>query len=374
MLYAWCIVVTQDPEDQMSDRPLRVGVVGANAQRAWAHDAHIPALKRLPQFTLAAVSARTQALADEAAAAFGAARAFGDSLALVRDPQIDLVAVTVKVPEHRAIVLAALETGKHVYCEWPLGRDLAEAEEMAAAVTPRSHVMIGVQAVSAPAVRQAAKLVREGALGRLEVLRVFSPTAGWGPEAPPHYAYLQDRRNGATLETIAGGHTLAAIEAVVGPYAEVDARTSILRRTVKIMGSDETVERTCADHMLVLGRHETGCVSTLEVAGGAAARALSFELIGEKGSLRITSGAAAGGFQVGALRLETDFESEPAPAAVLADAKGPPVNVAEAYARFAGDIRTGTRTVPDFDAAVRLTRLLDRIDAASASGRRQSLA
>ena len=128
------------------ERPIRVGVVGANAHRAWAHDAHIPALKRLPQFELGAVSARTQDLAEEARAAFGAAR--GDSLALVRDPDIDRVSVTVKVPEHRALVLAALEAGKHVYCEWPLGRDVAEAEEMARAVRPVSHVAIGFQALS----------------------------------------------------------------------------------------------------------------------------------------------------------------------------------------------------------------------------------
>src|SRR6516164_6889129 len=122
-------------------KPIRVGIVGANAQRAWAHDAHVPALAALPGFQLAAVSARTQELAEAARAAFGAGRAFGDSLALVRDPDIDLVAVTVKVPEHRAVVLAALAAGKHVYCEWPLGRDLAEAEEMAAAVRPGSRVI-----------------------------------------------------------------------------------------------------------------------------------------------------------------------------------------------------------------------------------------
>ena len=356
----------------MSEHPFRVGVVGANAQRAWAHDAHIPALKRLPGFTLAAVSARNQQLADEAAAAFGAPRAFGDSLALVRDPEIDIVAVTVKVPEHRAVVLAALEAGKHVYCEWPLGRDLAEAREMAAAVTPKNHVMSGTQAVLAPAVRQAAKLVREGALGALKVLRVFSPTAGWGAEAPPHYAYLQDKRNGATLETIAGGHTLAAIEAIVGPYAEVDARNSTLLPTVRIMGSDERVARTCADHMLVLGKHDSGCVSTLEVVGGTPATLFNLELVGETGSLKITGGHA-GGFQVGSLKLETSFPSEAPEPELLSDVKGAPLNVAECYTRFAADIRSDVRTVPDFNDAVRLTRLLDQIEAASQTGRRQRL-
>jgi predicted dehydrogenase len=214
--------------------PLRVGIVGANAARGWARDSHIPALACLGQFTLAAVSARTQALAEEARQAFGAGCAYGDSTAMVRSPDVDVVAVTVKVPEHRAIVLAALEAGKHVYCEWPLGRDLAEAQEIAAAVKPGQHVMVGLQALSAASVQQAARLVAEGSLGRPKLLRVFSPTAGWGAEAPQHYAYLQDKRSGATLATIAGGHTLAALEAIVGPYVEVDARTSTLIDKVRI--------------------------------------------------------------------------------------------------------------------------------------------
>jgi len=353
-------------------KPIRVGLVGANASRAWAHDAHVPALAALPEFALAAVSARTPALAEEARSAFAAGRAFGDSLALARDPDIDLVAVTVKVPEHRAIVLAALAAGKHVYCEWPLGRDLAEAQEMAAAVTPASHAAIGLQALSAPAVRRAAKLVARGAIGAPKRLRVLSPTAGWAAQAPPHYAYLQDRRNGATLETIAGGHTLAAIEAVVGAYAEVDARTSILRPMVRITGSGEEVVRTCADHMLVLGAHAGGCVSTLEVTGGDGRTPFLFELTGEAGWLRIT-GAHPGGFQVANLSLETSVAGVETPAPVAPGLKGAPANVAEAYARLAADIASGKRTLPDFDAAVRLTRLLDAIEAAARTGKRQSL-
>ena len=37
-------------------------------------------------------------------------------------PEIDAVAVVVRVPSHYAPTKAALEAGKHVYCEWPLGR------------------------------------------------------------------------------------------------------------------------------------------------------------------------------------------------------------------------------------------------------------
>lgn len=352
-------------------RVLRVGIVGGNPQRGWALDAHVPALRRLQEhFVLEAVSARSLAVAEEARVAFGANRAFGDSLALARDPDIDLVSVTVKVPEHRAIVLAALEAGKHVYCEWPLGADLAEAEEMARTVRPESHVTVGLQALSAPAIRQAVKLVGEGALGRLQVVRVFSCTAGWGAAAPPFYAYLQDKRNGATLETIAGGHTLAALVAIVGAYVELDARNTILQPQVHISGSNDVVQRTCADHMLVLGRHESGCVSTVEVLGGCAERPFSLELSGEKGWLKI-SGGGAGGYQTGFLKLETSIPSAPQPEPVTPDLAGAPLNLAESYARLSEDIRCGTRTVPDFELAVRLTRLLQMVDHASIEGRRQ---
>lgn len=350
---------------------LRVAIVGANAHRGWAKDAHIPALKSLPGVEISAVSARNQAGADEAASAFGAERAFGDSLAMVRDPEVDVVAVTVKVPEHRAVVLAALEAGKHVYCEWPLGRDSREAAEMAAAVTSQSHVLIGLQALSAPAVQAAIAIIKSGALGRLLTLRVVSPTAGWAPEAPAAYAYLQDRTTGAGFEAIAGGHTLALIDAVVGPYAEIDARATTLRPTVRITGTDDAVVRTCADHLVVVGCHRGGCLSVTEVVSDAATTPFNFELKGEGGWLRL-SGGGPGGYQTGRLYLESSV-GDPVIDQAGDDLRGGAVGLARAYARLFEDIRRGRRTVPDFDDAVRLTRVLETIDRASAEGRRQML-
>ena len=292
--------------------PLRIGFAGANAERGWAKDAHLGAINALPDLVVQAVSARNQEIADGAKALFGAASAYDDSLALARDPDVDIVAVTVKVPEHRAIVLAAIAAGKHVYCEWPLGRDLAEAQEMAdAARAAGVHVCIGLQGANSWAVRHAAALVAEGAIGRPLSLRVVSPTGGWGAVSPPNYAYLQDKSNGATLSTIAGGHTLAAIEAVVGAFTEVTARASILRDSMTLMGTDETVERTCADHLLTFGKHDSGCISSMEVVGGVTDVPFQFELRGTEGSLSITGGHP-GGYQAGPLVVTTN---PPSPAA-----------------------------------------------------------
>lgn len=85
--------------------PIRAGIAGANPARGCVLDVHLPALRRLPEFKLAAVSARNPEVADQARAVFGAQRAFGDSLHLGRDPDIDLIAVTVKVPEHNSYAM-----------------------------------------------------------------------------------------------------------------------------------------------------------------------------------------------------------------------------------------------------------------------------
>ena len=110
----------------------RVGIVGVSAERGWGTAAHIPALRALSDvFETAGVANTSLASAKAAAAAFGIPRAFENVAELVNSPDIDVVAVAVKVPHHREVVTAALEAGKHVYCEWPLGNGLAEAIELA---------------------------------------------------------------------------------------------------------------------------------------------------------------------------------------------------------------------------------------------------
>lgn len=354
--------------------PVRIGIVGANAERGWARDAHLPALRSLSElYRITAVSARDQAGAEAAAAHFGADTAYGDTMEMVRSPDVDLVLVTVKVPEHRAVVLAALAAGKHVYCEWPLGKDLDEAEEMAAAVPPGIHAVVGLQGEQAPAIRTAGKLIATGAIGKVQLLRGFGSAAGWGEESPAHYAYLQDKSNGATLETIGGGHTLSSLETLIGPYAEVDARNSILRKQIRLSGTDEFIERTCADHMLITGKHENGCVSMLEVIGGSPNRPAEFEIVGDNGWIKIT-GTVPGTCQIARLTMDASVDVDPLPAPVCPELLGAPVNIAETYVALARDIAEGTHTLPDFGRAVRLTKLLSAIDIASDSGVRQSLA
>src|SRR6266702_7619570 len=165
----------------MTQKAIRVGIVGANANAGWARLSHVSVINALPGLKLAAVATRNEQSAREAAEAFGADRWFSDPLAMIRDDLVDLVTIAVKVPAHRELVLAALHAGKAVYCEAPLGRSVAETEEMARAVGS-NHTAIGLQGRHNPAARRAAELVSSGKIGRPLSARIVSPTFGFGPE------------------------------------------------------------------------------------------------------------------------------------------------------------------------------------------------
>src|ERR687897_3886461 len=131
----------------MTDK-IRVGIVGATVTQGgsgWGANSHVPALRALPDFELKAVCTAHEDTAKASAAAFGAELAFHDIEQMVAHPEIDLVVVSVKVPIHYELVMAALRAGKDVFCEWPLGANLAEAEEMAGLARERSlRTMVGL--------------------------------------------------------------------------------------------------------------------------------------------------------------------------------------------------------------------------------------
>lgn len=149
-------------------KEIRVGIVGADARASWAKVSHVPAIKGLPGLKLVAVATRNERSAREAAEAFGADRWFSDPFAMLRDDRIDVVTIAVKVPAHRALVLAAPDAGKAVYCEAPLGRTVAETEEMASAVGSLPTA-IGLQGRLNPAVRRAAQLLCDGVITQRNV-------------------------------------------------------------------------------------------------------------------------------------------------------------------------------------------------------------
>jgi predicted dehydrogenase len=356
-------------------REVRVGIVGADARASWAKVSHVPAIKGLPGLKLVAVATRNERSAREAAEAFGADRWFSDPFAMLRDDRIDVVTIAVKVPAHRALVLAALDAGKAVYCEAPLGRTVAETEEMASAVGALPTA-IGLQGRLNPAVRRAAQLLSSGKIGRPLNARIVATNSGFGPEWTSTLHYLDTASSGANHLTINAGHTLDVVEAVLGPIVEVDSRTEILWPNVRLTDTGEESLREIADQVAVLGKTRSGAVFAADINAGVALEDahFSFEIRGSEGWLRLTGGHPYG-VQAGHLKLTSNVPfAAPEEPAVAGGLMGAAINVGEIYAHLARDLRAGTCSTPGFEHALHNARLIDAVRRAAERGERQTVA
>src|SRR5204862_1044676 len=181
-------------------------------------------------FEITALSTTRRESADTAGKLFDVPDVFDNHHQLVNSPEVDVVAVTVKVPYHLELATAALEAGKAVYCEWPLGNGLHEAETLAALATNQAVLAVaGLQARSAPAVAYVRDLVEKGYVGEILSTTLVGSGMGWGPTVEPFNAYLNDKRNGATMLSIAVGHTADALCYCLGEVRELSA-TMAMRR------------------------------------------------------------------------------------------------------------------------------------------------
>jgi predicted dehydrogenase len=218
---------------------IRVGIIGANPDRGWAAQAHIPALKSLPDdFEITALSTTRRESADAARKLFGVPAAFDNHLELVNSPNVDVVAVTVKVPHHLELATAALAAGKAVYCEWPLGNGLKEAETLAALARKKGVLAVaGLQARSAPAVAYVRDLIKQGYIGELLSTTLVGSGMGWGPTVEPFNVYLNDKKNGATMLSIALGHAADALCHCLGEVGELSATMTMRRKSFTVAGT-----------------------------------------------------------------------------------------------------------------------------------------
>jgi predicted dehydrogenase len=365
----------------MAEPTLGVGIIGVSPVRGWAATAHIPALRALPNYEIRALSAHTAESAREAGEVFGVGAVFSDHEQLVTQPDIHVVAVTVRVPHHQELVTAALAAGKAVYCEWPLGRDLADTQAMAALAHEQEvRTIVGLEARQAPAIEFVQKLLSDGYVGEVLSTTMVGLSVLGDVLAQPN-AYMLDETNGANVLTIAVGHSLDVLSHVLGEFADLSAVSDLRRPLITIEETGEQIVKTAPDQIAVIGTLASGATASIHVreavAGGTG---FLWEINGTDGTLRITADAAQP--QIFPLTVAgAKGRDEPAELAVPAELTqrwpslsglegAPAYNVGRAYAAFAADIENGTRTVPDFAHAVRRHKVIAAIERSAASGER----
>jgi predicted dehydrogenase len=301
-----------------------------------------------------AVCTQHLATATEAARHFGVPQAFDDVEAMLAGGDVDVVDVCVNVASHHRLVSLALSAEKHVFCEWPLGANVAETEALRDQATAAGvKHMIGLQARAAPVYDYMRHLVADGYVGQ-----VLSSAMNGSMSMDPS-------PRSASLPLIHAGHCMDTLFAVLGE--ELDQGSSIV-----------STERL-ANHLLVHGRLTGGSLVDVNVRHVPVfATGFTFEVNGTDGTLvASTDGAnlpARGirslGEQINQAALRGGRKGEQLTEMAVPlwhrwvpeeVPSGPPLSVAQTWRRFAESIRTDTRVEPDFELAVRRHQLFDFI-------------
>jgi predicted dehydrogenase len=357
---------------------VRVGIVGATVTpggSGWGANAHVPALQALPDYELRAVCTAHEDTAKASAEKFGAPLAFHDMKEMVSHPDVDAIAVVVRVPWHKELVMAAIDAGKPVCCEWPLGADLADATAMAdAAKKAGVATLVGLQARSDPAVMYARDLVANGEIGEI-VTANLSVIVNAIPVRGDGRIWQGIRKNGANPMTIPGGHSIDALCHILGEFSEVSARVTTRIEMWKhaVTGDDFPVD--APDTVTAAGVLQSGTEVAYQVASVPQnASGTRMEIYGRKGTLVLTSNSVNIGPSTLHMAVGEAAMAEVTPPdsyrLIPADmAAGPGRNVGQAYARFAETLRNGSGPAPDFADAIQRHTLIDAMERSHREGK-----
>jgi predicted dehydrogenase len=358
---------------------IRLGFIGANVKSTWASQSHFPALAASPDVELTAVCTTRTETAEAARKAFGAKVAFTDYRAMVASREIDAVAVVVRVPSHYEPTKAAIEAGKAVYTEWPLGRTTAEAEELAALARAKGvPTAVGLQSRVSPALLYMKEQIEAGYVG--EVLSCHADCMRDGAlERPSSRTWQRDAALGANPLTIANGHVIDALRFVAGNFARVSCMVTTQAKQWYETDTKKMVDVTSPDNIMVSGKLAGGAVASVHVAAVPwAGGGFRMVVYGREGTLVATGNVSSQRGEL--LRLQGAKRSHELADLPIPDRffwmppefpRGDPFNVGQMYALFAESIRTGKapQRLPTFDTAVELHRFLDTIRQSSDAGR-----
>jgi predicted dehydrogenase len=361
-------------EATMADK-IRVGIVGATVTQGgsgWGANAHVPALHLLPNYALQAVCTAHEDTAQASKEKFDTALAFHDIDAMVQHPDVDLIVVCVRVPGHKQLVMAGLQANKAVLCEWPLGADLAEAQEMADCAKTRGlKTIVGLQARSDPTLMYTRDLINDGYIGDVLTanLRVISQQA---LERGAGRIWQGDRKNGANTLTISGGHAIDGLCYVLGEFDDLVARVATRIKAWKSTETGQDVPVDAPDSISIAGVLESGAEVSVQVAAMPFnTSGTRLEIYGRDGTMVLS---APRSFNIGpsvlyAARGNDSLAEMQVPDKYTFVPKGTPTgsayNVAQAYARAADAFRADADFEVDFALAVTRHKLLDKIERAA---------
>lgn len=210
----------------MPRKTLNIGLIGSG----FMGQAHADAYRRtallyrdLPLVpVMHTLADANQDLAQAAAERFGFAHATGDWRAMVNDPEIDVVDITTPNAMHFEMAMAAIEAGKHVYCEKPLTVSLDDAQALAEAAEHKGvKTMVAFNNVKTPAALLAKQLIERGDIGTPTRFRGWFDQGFFNdPEMPWSWRCSREQAGSGSLGDL-GSHVISVAQFLMGPIESV---------------------------------------------------------------------------------------------------------------------------------------------------------
>lgn len=225
-------------------------------------------------------------LADDQAHKLGFKRATGNWRDLLLDPEVQVISITTPNALHAEMAIAALEAGKHVWCEKPMSPSFADAERMlAAAKASGRKAVLGYNYIQNPMVRHMAKLVKSGAIGQVHSFRV-EMDEDFMADANAPFSWRSEAKSGYGVVDDFGVHPLSILSTMLEPVEAVFADLGKpYASRVTADGTARDVENFDVAHVVLrLTDGVSGAIQLSRAAWGRKGR-IAIQLFGSDGTI-----------------------------------------------------------------------------------------
>lgn len=335
---------------------LRIGFVGLGGI---CHQRHVPGLSRIPKVALTAVVNRTRESSEQAAQAFGIPIICDSWMDLIARKDIDAVIIGTWPYMHHPISLAALEAGKHVFCQARMAMNVQEARAMYdKARNTRQVAMLCPVDIGMQFGASIKRLLREGAVGNVRLVRVQSFSSVYAdPEAPMNWR-KDHRLSGLNALTL--GMYIEVIHRWFGWTRTVSACTqTFVSERIDLHG--ERVSVQIPDQFLVHAEMQSGLPVQYTISGCVRGGSDVIEIYGDAGALR---------YEVEPERLQHWIEGKGFTDLAVPGEERYDITHWSVERDFVDAIREGKEYHPNFEDGYRYMQVIQGIyDSAASNGR-----
>jgi predicted dehydrogenase len=233
---------------------LRVALIGAGQ----VANVHLQALSETTAVEVVGIYDADQARAQEKATTYGIGKVYGSWDQLLRDPAVQCVAVLLPHDLHEQYTIEALEAGKHVVCEKPLGQSIEEVNRMLQAATDADRTMLTVQnRLYSFAVEKLTEIVTSGQIGEV----IIAQTTGFeGPKTVHVRPWLATKAGGGGVLIAQSVHPAYVLRSLLGDVAKVSCQ----------FGDLKVVDMTAEDTAVVTLKFASGAIAEMTATFGIA--------------------------------------------------------------------------------------------------------